>query len=346
MTDLAMQNLPVDAVIIWVDGADPNHAKKLNDYVQSLGGARPRAANPIRFHHSGELDYCVTSLLRFAPWLRKIFIVTDAQTPAIVRKMESSQYEERVIVVDHREIFYGFEHHLPTFNSNSISAMLWRIPALSEQFLFLNDDFALIRPLNKEDFFKQGKVVLRGGWRRFSENGWRKRLKQWLKELRPSYKSDQQRTGYLAGQELTAKSLGFESEYFQIPHNPHAWRLSTLKSYYENNRQLWEFNISFPLRSSQQSIVEALSAHLELQLDNVIVDQKLKTLQLKPADQALIRIKHKLSKADYNTNTVFVCVQSIENADEVTQKLIFSWLERRIGSIESLIQNANRSQNF
>lgn len=347
MADVAMQNLPIDAVITWVDGADPKHIEKLNTYLSTLGGGmRPRAANPIRFHHSGELDYCVTSLLRFSPWIRKIFIVTDAQTPEIIHKIKGSQYEERVVVVDHKEIYCDFEHFLPTFNSNSISAMLWRIPDLSEQFLFLNDDFALIRPLRNEDFFRQGKVVLRGSWRHLSENSWRKRLKKWVKELSPVYKSEQQRTGYLAGQELTAKSLGFDREYFQIPHNPHAWRVSTLKSYYESNRQLWDFNISFPLRSSEQSIVEALSAHLELRADNVIIDKNLKTLQLKPADQALIRIKHKLNKADNDVSTVFVCVQSIEKADETTQKLIFSWLDRRVGSIESLIQNTNGPQNF
>lgn len=345
MTDLATQNLPIDAVITWVDGADPKHMEKLNIYLSSLGGEeRPRAANPIRFHHSGELDYCVTSLLRFAPWLRTIFIVTDAQTPEIVRKIKGSQYEERVVVVDHKEIFYDFEHYLPTFNSNSISAMLWRIPNLAEQFLFLNDDFALISPLQKENFFRQNKVILRGSWRRFSENSWRKRIKKWFQELSSTYKPEQQRTGYLAGQELTAKSLGFDGKYFQIPHNPHAWRVSTLKSYYESNPQLWNFNISFPLRSSEQSIVEALSAHLELQAGNVIVDQNLKTLQLKPADQALIRIKHKLNKADKDKNTVFVCVQSIERADEAAQKLIFSWLDRRIGTIEALIQTTDNVQ--
>ncbi len=276
MVDLTTQNLPIDAVITWVDGADPKHIDKLNAYLSSLGGIRPRAANPIRFHHSGELDYCVTSLLRFAPWLRKIFIVTDAQIPGIVHKLKGSQYEERVIVVDHKEIFFGFEHYLPTFNSNSISAMLWRIPDLAERFIFLNDDFSLISPLQREDFFIQDKVVLRGSWRRFSEDGWRKRIKKWFKELSPAYKSDQQRTGYLAGQELTAKSLGFDKEYFQIPHNPHSWRTSTLKFYYESNPQLWDFNVSFPLRSSEQFIVEALSAHLELKAGNAIVDKNLK----------------------------------------------------------------------
>ena len=50
-------------------------------------------------------------------------------------------------VVDHREVFAGYEQFLPTFSSRAIESMLWRIPDLSERFLYLNDDFMLLRPV-------------------------------------------------------------------------------------------------------------------------------------------------------------------------------------------------------
>lgn len=337
MTDLATQNLPIDAVITWVDGADPKHAEKLNDYLGSLGGARPRAANPIRFHHSGELDYCVTSLLRFAPWIRTIYIVTDNQIPEIVGRLKGTEYEGRVVVVDHRVIFAGFEQYLPTFNSSSILAVLWRIPGLAENFIFLNDDFALIQPIKPEDFFRDGKVVLRGNWRSFAESSWRKRVQRLLRKILFKNKSSEQRAGYLAGQELSAKAVGFERKYFQIPHNPHAWRVSTFKKFFSENAQLLDFSVSFRLRSAEQFIVEGLSAHLELKSNCVVFDEQLKTLQLKPADQAFIRIKSKIEAADKDINSAFICVQTIEKAPEQIQKFIFSWLDKRIGTIDDSV---------
>src|SRR6478609_10456213 len=98
-------DFPVDAVITWVDGADPVHKAKLDSYLMQIGGERPRAASPARFHNSGEIDFCVTSLLRFAPWIRTIFIVSDEQQPDLINVLKNTEYEHRVVVVDHKEIF-------------------------------------------------------------------------------------------------------------------------------------------------------------------------------------------------------------------------------------------------
>src|SRR4249919_143223 len=94
---------PIDAVITWVDGKDPAHASKR---AQFLGedAASSRAAAATRFGDCGEIEYCVASLLRHAPWLRRIHIVTDAQTPPFLRSAGAA-LRERVRVVDHREVF-------------------------------------------------------------------------------------------------------------------------------------------------------------------------------------------------------------------------------------------------
>ena len=59
-------------------------------------------------------------------------------------------------------------------------------------------------------------------------------------------------------------------------------------------------------------------------------------MQLKPAEQSYWRIWLKLKLADRNENSVFSCIQSIEMATEAKQKLIFSWLDRRVGSVDEL----------
>ena len=99
----------VDAVIAWVDGADPAHRRKLQQFLHGKDAGEPAAA-ATRFSDCGEIDYCVASLLRFAPWLRTIFIVTDEQTPSLIARLKGTRFEQRVRVIDHREIFSGHEH--------------------------------------------------------------------------------------------------------------------------------------------------------------------------------------------------------------------------------------------
>ncbi|WP_026069222.1 Stealth CR1 domain-containing protein [Legionella tunisiensis] len=144
---------PIDAVITWVDGQDPHHAEKLANYLAMAGFNRiPTAAAQTRFNESGEVDYCVLSLLRFAPWIRTIFIVTDAQTPNIVKHLRNSPFSDKIRLIDHQEIFGEFGDSLPTFNSLSIESVLWRIPGLADNFLYLNDDFLLFVQLNRKIF--------------------------------------------------------------------------------------------------------------------------------------------------------------------------------------------------
>ena len=154
----------VDAVITWVDGNDPVHRAR-REAVLGTAASTHAAAKPTRFGDCGEVEYCVASLLRFAPWVRTIWIVADRQQPAFLAKFEGTPLADRVRVVDHATIFAGHEHLLPTYSNRSIEAMLWRIPGLAPGFLYLNDDFVLLRDVAWSDFFHADGVVLRGRWR-------------------------------------------------------------------------------------------------------------------------------------------------------------------------------------
>ncbi|CAN0475449.1 unnamed protein product, partial [Phaeothamnion confervicola] len=174
----------IDAVITWVDGDDAAHRAKLDHHLKQVGHA-PAAAAATRFRSVGEIDYCVASLLRFAPFLRRIFIVTDAQVPPVVAR--STGWPEalrgKLAVVDHREVFAGFEDSLPTFNSLSIESVLHRVPGLAEHYIYLNDDFLLLRPVAPEDWFSGGEPVLRGHWRPQPQHGLGRRARRWLSLL-------------------------------------------------------------------------------------------------------------------------------------------------------------------
>jgi hypothetical protein len=70
----------------------------------------------------------------FAPWIRKVWIVTDGQVPQWL-----DQSRADLEVVDHRSIFTD-PSVLPVFNSRAIESQLHHIDGLSEHYLYLNDD--------------------------------------------------------------------------------------------------------------------------------------------------------------------------------------------------------------
>ncbi len=153
----------IDAVITWVDGADPALALKRNAYLSDAKAPlHDNGINPHRWVCSDELNFCLRSIANNAPWMRRIWIVTDSQIPEIGPL--PGDFASKITIVDHAVIFSGHEDALPSFNSLSIETMLWRIPGLAERFLYFNDDVFLTAPVNQEDFFSDDGPVLRGRW--------------------------------------------------------------------------------------------------------------------------------------------------------------------------------------
>jgi hypothetical protein len=147
---------PIDVVYTWVDGSDPDwrerKARALGDNTW-VAGVSDHSANSSRFASRDELRYSLRALHCFAPWVRRVFLVTDDQVPAWLDTEHPG-----VTVVSHREVF-GSTGRLPTFNSHAIESRLHRIPGLSEHFLYLNDDVFLGCPVTPELFFTPGGLT-------------------------------------------------------------------------------------------------------------------------------------------------------------------------------------------
>lgn len=327
-----MQQEPIDAVITWVDGSDPKHAQKLENYLASIGGARPKSASKTRFHDAGELNYCVTSLIKFAPWIRTIFIVTDDQEPELIRQLKGTEYESRVKLIDHKVIFQGYESALPSFNSIAISSLLWKIPGLAEKFLFLNDDFVLISPTTPDDFFRGDKVVLRGSWQAQPAAQWWNPLVQWFKKDKKK-----SRVSFWGLQQNCAHLLGFDKAYFRLPHVPHAWTKTVWQQLSTEYQSAVDKNIQSHLRQPDLFVPESLSAHFHIKNNKAVIDNARTNVQLKPCEQSMWRIKRKLYLADKSEKFIVSCVQSIESAPAEKQKLIFNWLDKRVGKISQFL---------
>ena len=147
---------PIDVVFTWVDNKDPQWLAKYqqaNQQPDILEKAALYSNDTARFTNHNELYYSVYSVQKFMPWVRRIFIVTDAQIPPLLKEKNF----ENITVIDHKEII---DHHfLPTFNSHVIEANLHKIPGLSEDFIYFNDDVFVARELMPEHFFRQNGVA-------------------------------------------------------------------------------------------------------------------------------------------------------------------------------------------
>lgn len=138
-------SLPVDLVITWVNGSDP----LLIEDMKRFNVASNRNTSPNRFRDWGILRYCLRSVEKYANWFRHIYIVTNGQVP----RWLNTKYP-RVSVVKHSDIFPN-KSHVPTFNSAAIESNIHRIPGLSQQFVYMNDDFFFASPVEPEDFYTE-----------------------------------------------------------------------------------------------------------------------------------------------------------------------------------------------
>ncbi len=137
--------MDIDLVYMWVDGSDPNWIAKYNAYF-----GKTEEDNEInckgRTADNEELKYSLRSMEKYAPWIRKVFIVTNEQTPDW---LDTSN--PKVEIIDHKAIVP--EEHTPCFNPRVVEYCLYKIPGLSERFIYANDDMFLNKPLTPEDFF-------------------------------------------------------------------------------------------------------------------------------------------------------------------------------------------------
>ncbi|MGW4891671.1 stealth conserved region 3 domain-containing protein [Kitasatospora sp. NPDC004240] len=143
-------DFPVDAVVTWVDDGDPAWQRRRAAAREALTGVPakgPAGDADQRFRNRDELRYCLRSIASYAPWIRRIFLVTDDQVPDWLDTGRPG-----LTVVPHRDLFAGSGAG-PVFNSHAIETRLHLIPDLAEHFLYFNDDMFLGRALVPEDFF-------------------------------------------------------------------------------------------------------------------------------------------------------------------------------------------------
>lgn len=140
--------MDIDIVITWVDSNDPTWQHTYNQYAPA-DRQMDIDCSQERFRDWDSLRYWFRGIEQFAPWVRRIYLVTAGQTPEWLNTSH-----ERLRLVNHTDFIP--QQYLPTFSSHTIENNLHRIADLSEHFIYFNDDFYLTAPVSPERFFRHG----------------------------------------------------------------------------------------------------------------------------------------------------------------------------------------------
>lgn len=140
--------MEIDFVVTWVDMDNPKWKAEFSNYSGKIDNS-VNELSEARFRDYGFLKYWFRGVDKFAPWVRKIHFVTSGQKPDW---LDTSN--PKLNLVSHEQ--YIPQEYLPVFNSNLIEIYMHKIPDLSEQFVYFNDDFYIIDQLSPERFFEKG----------------------------------------------------------------------------------------------------------------------------------------------------------------------------------------------
>lgn len=310
----------IDIVIAWVDGNDLELKRKRHKYL--TGEDASDAVSDTRFASDNEIYYNIASILKYVPFCRNIFVVTDNQRPEFIDEFAAQGLcsADKIRVVDHREIFKGYEQHLPTFNTRSIESMLWNIEGLSDYFIYLNDDFFFNSTAQVDDFLNGERLVIYGHWQSSFVLKTKLKYRQFLqrqfgKPIQPKH---------MIAQMLGADILGFK-KFFEIHHYPHIVDRHALKDYLLAHPQLLETQIKYKFRSVEQLNPISLMNHIKIQKQQAELKPDIELAYLKNEDSL-----DSFVSALANPAIKYGCIQSLDQFNPAEAKQVSDAMQQKL----------------
>lgn len=134
---------PIDVVIKYIDLTDGNLKR---DGIPQIK----------KDFDNEELRYSLRSIIKNLPWVRKIFILMPNEKVRFLKDKE--EISEKIVYIKDKD-FLGFD----SASSIVFEFNLWKMAdfGCSKNFIYMNDDYFIGKPLKKSDFFyeQDGKVV-------------------------------------------------------------------------------------------------------------------------------------------------------------------------------------------
>ena len=143
----------IDFVVIYVDMSDKEWCDGYNEFIKTNNIPLPEINNvEVRSRDYGTLKCLFRSLDLYAPWINNVFLCVqrESQVPKWINR-------DTVKVVLHEEFIP--REFLPVYNTFTIQTHVHRIPGISENFIFSDDDSILMDHTTPDFFFNHGKMV-------------------------------------------------------------------------------------------------------------------------------------------------------------------------------------------
>ena len=130
-----IEKVPIDVVIKYIDLTD----KTLN---------RKGIKQIYKDQDNEELKFCLRSILNYITWIRKIFILMPNKKIKFLKNID--EIKEKIIYINDKD-FLGFD----SANIFSFTFNLFKLEdfGISKNFIYMEDDFFIGKPLKKFDFF-------------------------------------------------------------------------------------------------------------------------------------------------------------------------------------------------
>lgn len=142
-TSAILDKEEIDVVIKYIDLTDPNLKREGIPQIK-------------KDEDNGELKYAVRSVLKNIPWVRKIFIVMPNEKVRYFKNPEL--ISDKIVYIKDKDLL-GFD----SASSITFEFNFWKLKnfGVSNNFIYMNDDYFIGKPLNKSDFFYEdnGKIV-------------------------------------------------------------------------------------------------------------------------------------------------------------------------------------------
>ena len=134
-----LENEPIDVLIKYIDLNDPNLVRTGIKQIR-------------KDDDNDELKYSVRSILKYIPWIRKIFILMPNEKVRYFKPKE--EIKDKIVYIKDKDLL-GFD----SGNSVTFQYNLYKMKqfGLSENFILMDDDYFIAKKINKSEFFYEEK---------------------------------------------------------------------------------------------------------------------------------------------------------------------------------------------